>query len=76
MTHETEPGKTAAIGRLYDRASSPAVSRSHTEILRFFDGWELLDPGLVYVPQWRPDEGAAVADPERFLMLGGVGRLA
>ncbi|TMQ91046.1 hypothetical protein ETD83_32755 [Actinomadura soli] len=74
LTHEAEPGKTAAIGKLYDRASSPAVSRSHAEILRFFDGWDVLDPGLVYVPQWRPDEGETVDDPERFLVLGGVGR--
>ncbi|TDB75547.1 hypothetical protein E1264_39705 [Actinomadura sp. KC216] len=74
LTHEAEPGKTAAIGKLYDRASSPAVSRSHAGILRFFDGWDLLDPGLVYVPLWRPDEGEAVADPERFLVFGGVGR--
>ncbi|MFI0480056.1 SAM-dependent methyltransferase [Actinomadura sp. 9N215] len=74
LTHESEPGKTAAIGKLYDRASSPAVSRSRAEILRFFDGWDLLDPGLVYVPLWRPDEGEAVDDPERFLMFGGVGR--
>ncbi|MFG1852889.1 SAM-dependent methyltransferase [Actinomadura geliboluensis] len=75
LTHEAQPGKTAAIGKLYDRASSPAVARSHAEILRFFDGWELLDPGLVYVPLWRPDEGEAVDDPERFLVYGGVGRL-
>lgn len=74
LTHESAPGKTAAIGKLYDRARSPAVSRSHAEILGFFDGWELLGPGLVYVPLWRPDEGDAVDDPERFLMLGGVGR--
>ncbi|MEU8342832.1 S-adenosyl methyltransferase [Actinomadura meyerae] len=75
LTHEAQPGKTAAIGKLYDRASSPAVARSHAEILRFFDGWELLDPGLVYVPLWRPDEGEAVESPERFLVYGGVGRL-
>ncbi|MFG2019667.1 SAM-dependent methyltransferase [Actinomadura geliboluensis] len=75
LTHEAQPGKTAAIGKLYDRASSPAVARSHAEILRFFDGWELLDPGLVYVPLWRPDEGETVDDPERFLVYGGVGRL-
>ena len=75
MTHETEPGKTAAIGKLYDRATSPAVARSPAEILRFFDGWEMLDPGLVYVPQWRPDGGEVDGRPERFLMLGGVGRV-
>ncbi|MEU9843840.1 SAM-dependent methyltransferase [Actinomadura sp. NPDC048032] len=74
LTDEAQPTKTAAIGKLYDRATSPAVSRSHAEILRFFDGWDLLDPGLVYVPQWRPDEAEAVTDPERFLVLGGVAR--
>ena len=74
LTHEAQPGKTAAIGKLYDRATSPAVSRSHAEILRFFDGWDLLDPGLVYVPLWRPDDGDEVRDPERFLVFGGVGR--
>ncbi|GAA4389675.1 SAM-dependent methyltransferase [Actinomadura verrucosospora] len=74
LTDEAQPTKTAAIGKLYDRATSPAVSRSHAEILRFFDGWDLLDPGLVYVPLWRPDEGEAVTDPERFLVLGGVAR--
>ncbi|MFG2091365.1 MULTISPECIES: SAM-dependent methyltransferase [unclassified Spirillospora] len=73
LTHEAEPGKTAAIGKLYDRATSPAVARSHAEILRFFDGWDLLDPGLVYVPVWRPD-GEVDDKPERFLMFGGVGR--
>lgn len=73
LTYEAEPGKTAAIGKLYDRATSPAVARSHAEILRFFDGWDLLDPGLVYVPVWRPD-GEVDDKPERFLMFGGVGR--
>ena len=29
--------------------------RSRAEILRFFDGFELVDPGLAYVSQWRPD---------------------
>ncbi|WP_131740903.1 SAM-dependent methyltransferase [Actinomadura roseirufa] len=75
LTHEADPGKTAAIGKLYDRATSPAVSRSHADILRFFDGWDLLDPGLVYLPLWRPDDETAVEDrPERFLGFGGVAR--
>ncbi|QFG19861.1 hypothetical protein F7P10_00405 [Actinomadura sp. WMMB 499] len=73
LTHDAQPGKAAAIGKLYDRATSPAVARSHAGILRFFDGWDLLDPGLVYVPLWRPDEGE-VESPERFLVFGGVGR--
>jgi S-adenosyl methyltransferase len=29
--------------------------RSREEVARFFDGLELVEPGLVPVPQWRPD---------------------
>src|SRR5690606_12941249 len=74
LTHDAEPGKAAAIGKLYDRATSPAVPRSHAEILEFFDGWELLDPGLVYLPRWRPDEGESGTGPGDALVFGGVGR--
>jgi hypothetical protein len=49
--------------------------RSRAEILRFFDGFELLDPGLVYIPQWRPDSPADVpSDPSQFWVLVGVAR--
>jgi S-adenosyl methyltransferase len=27
--------------------------RSRAEILRFFDGFDLVEPGLVYIPEWR-----------------------
>jgi hypothetical protein len=30
--------------------------RTHEEIMRFFDGLELVEPGLVIVNRWRPDE--------------------
>ncbi|MFD0904942.1 SAM-dependent methyltransferase [Actinomadura sediminis] len=73
LTRDAQPGKAAAIGKLYDRATSPAVARSRGDILRFFDGWDLLEPGLVYVPSWRPEDGG-VDRPERFLVYGGVGR--
>jgi hypothetical protein len=49
--------------------------RPRTEILRFFDGFDLVDPGLVYVPLWRPDSPADVpADPRPFGCLVGVAR--
>jgi hypothetical protein len=49
--------------------------RSRANILRFFDGFDLVDPGLVYIPQWRPDSPADVpADPSKFWGLVGVGQ--
>jgi hypothetical protein len=71
----TRPAKHAAED-VYNRGSSTGVHvRSRQEILRFFDGFELTAPGLVYIPQWRPDSAADVpGDPSRFWALAGVGR--
>jgi len=46
--------------------------RSHTEVARFFDGLELVEPGLVPVQQWRPRSG--IEANQRSAMWGGVAR--
>jgi hypothetical protein len=64
-----------AIRRAYTRATAPVIPRGHAEILGFFDGFDLLEPGLVFNPQWRPDGPAPFSDrPERSLNYAGVGR--
>jgi S-adenosyl methyltransferase len=75
-TAEDRPVVAQAAEKVYNRGvSTRAHMRSHEEILRFFDGFELVDPGLVYIPQWRPDSPADVpGDPGKFWVLGGVGR--
>jgi len=45
--------------------------RTRAEVLRFFDGLELVDPGVVPVPQWRPASDLEAASPT--VMWGGVG---
>lgn len=47
--------------------------RTLEEITAYFDGLELLDPGVVYLPQWRPDEpvGDELTVGQR-LMAGGL----
>jgi hypothetical protein len=61
---------------VYNRGVSTQLHlRPREEILRFFDGFDLVDPGLVYVPLWRPDSPADVpGDPSPFQCLVGVGR--
>ncbi|MQY06536.1 SAM-dependent methyltransferase [Actinomadura macrotermitis] len=44
--------------RLGDRGGDGAIARTEAEILRFFDGLELLPPGLVSVTRWRPGQAA------------------
>jgi hypothetical protein len=75
---EGRPEVAQAIEKVYSRSvSAQGRIRSRAEILRFFDGFDLLDPGLVYMPQWRPDSPDDVlADPSRLWALVGVGRKA
>ncbi|MEV7013211.1 SAM-dependent methyltransferase [Streptosporangium sp. NPDC051022] len=51
--------------------------RTHDEVLALFDGFELLEPGLVPVRNWHNDELPLFFDdgPARFRIDGAVGRL-
>ena len=46
--------------------------RTHAEVMRFFGGLELAEPGLVRVTQWRPDTAEDAALPTA--LWGGVAR--
>lgn len=59
--------------RLYDNASAPLTPRTRDEVRRFFDGLELLPPGIVHDSDWRPDPADSMQDPPR-LGWAGVGR--
>jgi SAM-dependent methyltransferase len=76
LTNESRPTVAQATEKVYNRSVSTEIHmRSRAEILRFFDGFYLVEPGLVYVPEWRPDSPADVpADPGQFWCLVGVGR--
>lgn len=65
----------ASLSHVSKSASDPTKSRSAGEIARFFDGWELLEPGVVRVPLWRPEgpDEILVEEPQRCLGFAGVG---
>jgi O-methyltransferase involved in polyketide biosynthesis len=56
---------------VYAEATAPAAPRAEADIARFFDGLELIEPGLCDVSAWR---AAPPGDPARTLFLGGIGR--
>jgi translation elongation factor P/translation initiation factor 5A len=77
VTGEPDPQTAAAGTAVYASTASPITARPRTEILAFFDGLEILEPGLVPVTQWRPDEpGPAEAGHGLAVqgLLGGTGR--
>ncbi len=58
---------------VYQDATATLNTREYDEILPFFDGFDLLDPGLVQVPLWRPDSPLPEADElRRIAFYGGA----
>ncbi|MFD9357716.1 SAM-dependent methyltransferase [Streptomyces sp. NPDC060031] len=70
-----------AVG-VYRDIRNPLVMRSGEEISRFFDGFELFEPGVVAMPNWRPDgpeeprQADVQEDPYAFSGFAGAGRKA
>lgn len=54
----------------------PVGARSLGQIATFFEGMDLVAPGLVYLPQWQPESphDRFLDEPERSAYVGGVGR--
>jgi SAM-dependent methyltransferase len=75
-TNADKPVAAQAFEKVYNRSASTSIHmRSRAEIVRLFDGFDLVEPGLVYVSQWRPDSPSDVpADPSQFANFVGVGR--
>jgi len=44
------------------RTMTPTVARTSAEIAAFFDGFDLVEPGLVPLPLWRPEPGQDTAN--------------
>ncbi|MBB3051799.1 O-methyltransferase involved in polyketide biosynthesis [Prauserella isguenensis] len=86
-SHMTDDGvpaegeeERAAIRDQYARSSSPLFLRSREEFARFFDGLELVEPGIAWTPEWKPDLRPSPASdefrahPEASTGLAGLGR--
>ncbi|EEP74284.1 hypothetical protein MCAG_04611 [Micromonospora sp. ATCC 39149] len=78
ITHFIDGGEeTAEIERVMLGGLGSGRFRSFDEVRGFFAGMELLEPGVVYNPLWRPDPNDVVPDPMSFagkIIAGGLGR--
>jgi hypothetical protein len=75
-TSDGRPEVVQAVGKVFNRSVTvQGQVRSRPEILRLFGDFELVEPGLVHMPLWRPDSPADVpSDPARYWCLAGVAR--
>ncbi|ANS69610.1 hypothetical protein SLINC_7386 [Streptomyces lincolnensis] len=61
---------------VYKDIRNPLIMRSREEIARFFEGYDMVEPGLVPMPHWRPETPPEDEDPYAFSGFAGVGRAA
>jgi S-adenosyl methyltransferase len=66
------PGLAEALAKLSQTMVQRVTPRSREQVTRFFDGLDLVEPGVVPIQQWRPDSDAEAA--ARAGMWGAVGR--
>jgi hypothetical protein len=78
ITHFIDGGdETAEIERVMLSDLGSGRFRSFDEVRGLFAGMELLEPGVVYNPLWRPDPSDIVPDPMSFagkIIGAGLGR--
>ena len=62
ISHATpdEVPEVTDVERVFDEATTPARVRSRAEIAKLVAGMEILEPGLTWPPEWRPDPGEEV----------------
>jgi hypothetical protein len=74
-----DQGDVGAVKDVYrTRTATPVGERTRAEVARFFDGLELVEPGVTWLPLWRPTPGETTAfddDPSKSSGYAGVGRL-
>lgn len=82
MSHLTADGipehilaKAIELEKLYAQTPAPGYARSRAEVTALFDGFDLVEPGVVWAQEWRPeDEYAFETAPAITATLAGVGR--
>jgi hypothetical protein len=78
LSHLTREGHPADLvakkEELFAKSATPMAYRSRDEILRFFDGLDLVEPGLTTVTRWRQEPADAQLDAAGTWTLAGVGR--
>jgi O-methyltransferase involved in polyketide biosynthesis len=65
---------TETFGHLNPRMDQSVILRDRAEVAGLLDGLELVDPGVVELPRWRPDPGAEAPAGRALPMWCAVGR--
>jgi SAM-dependent methyltransferase len=68
-----EPAAAESVREAYQATATPLTLRTRDEVQRLFDGFELIEPGVTWVTDWRPEPGEH-GGPQRRELVAGVAR--
>jgi hypothetical protein len=72
---DSRPAESKQLVEISKRTATPVRPRTAPEIEAMFNGFDLVEPGLVWAPLWRPESPDEVPErPELSANLVGVGR--
>jgi hypothetical protein len=72
LTADQTPVGMSAVVEAMKNSRDPMYFRSYDQVLTMFDGFELIEPGVVDAPKWRPDSNCYDTDPQG--VYAGLGR--
>jgi SAM-dependent methyltransferase len=73
-TNDSRQGEAAEVEKVINTLPTSFRYADRASFERLFAGWELVEPGVVWVPQWHPDSPDNVdGQPDRSMLYVGVG---
>ncbi|GAA2915446.1 hypothetical protein Acy02nite_69980 [Actinoplanes cyaneus] len=73
ITADHDPESWARFAQLMRAQGIPTRVRSHAEVTAFFDGLDLVEPGVVPILRWHPEQDVPFTDAQ-VALYGGVAR--
>jgi hypothetical protein len=71
---EDEEASLRQLEGFYEKTTNPGQLRTRDEFIRFFGDFELVEPGLVWAPDWHPDGRSHFQQGSQSRIIAGVGR--
>ena len=72
---EARPAPMGELTDLYRSAADQVTLRTRDRVRGLFTGWDLIEPGVVWIPQWHPDWADEIGpNPETSNIVAAVGR--
>ena len=75
FTADSMPAAMAAGKEIFAKTAEPITPRTRAQVTDMLAGTEIVEPGIVFTPEWRPETPEDVGDdPARANLYAAVGR--